>query len=342
MAPLTPEPQLLAAAVNPCLPDESTCEHVFRWTGNDQLAELADVVIGKPTALLGIAVIGLLVRWLLHRVVDRIVQRAEHGVLPDRLNRMTLGRGTEDGASASARRMQRARTMGDLLKSIITGVIVAIVITMMLAELSYQIGPIIASAGIVGVALGFGAQNLVKDFLAGIFMIFEDQIGVGDSVDLGAASGTVEAVSLRVTRLRDVNGTVWYVRNGEILRVGNQSQNWARTVLDVTFPYREDTARVRRVLQEVAEELWRDEDFEGVIIEQPEVWGIEAVTADAITMRVTLKTAPLEQWRVAREMRARIKARFDAEGIGAPYAHTVVVNQQSPVHTAEDGGTSTS
>ena len=118
--------------------------------------------------------------------------------------------------------------MGDLLKSIITGVVVAIVVTMMLAELNYDIGPIIASAGIVGVALGFGAQNLVKDFFAGIFMIFEDQLGVGDSVDLGEASGTVEAVSLRVTRLRDVNGTVWYVRNGEILRVGNQSQNWAR------------------------------------------------------------------------------------------------------------------
>ena len=104
--------------------------------------------------------------------------------------------------------------MGDLLKSVITGVIAAVVITMMLAELDYDIGPIIASAGIVGIALGFGAQNLVKDFLAGIFMIFEDQLGVGDVVDLGAASGTVEAVSLRVTRLRDVNGTVWYVRNG--------------------------------------------------------------------------------------------------------------------------------
>ena len=337
MVPLTPEPLLLAAAADPCLPDESTCEHVYRWTDNANLAELADLVIGKPTALVGIAVVGLIVRWLLHRVVDRIVQRAEHGVLPDRLNRMTLGRGAEDGASASARRMQRARTMGDLLKSIITGVIVAIVITMMLAELSYQIGPIIASAGIVGVALGFGAQNLVKDFLAGIFMIFEDQLGVGDSVDLGEASGTVEAVSLRVTRLRDVNGTVWYVRNGEILRVGNQSQNWARTVLDVTFPYREDITRVRRVLQEVAEELWRDEDFEGVVIEQPEVWGIEAVTADAITMRVTLKTAPLEQWRVAREMRARIKARFDAEGISAPYAHTVVVNQSQNDQSAPEG-----
>jgi small conductance mechanosensitive channel len=323
---------------SPCLPDESTCERVYDWTGNERLADLADVLIGKPTALAGIVVIGLVVRWLLHRVVDRIVRRAEEGVLPDRLNRMTVGRSaTENGDSARGRRMQRARTMGDLLKSIITGVVVAVVITMALAELDYQIGPILASAGILGVALGFGAQNLVKDFLAGIFMIFEDQLGVGDVVDLGEASGTVEAVSLRVTRLRDVNGTVWYVRNGEILRVGNQSQNWARTVLDVTFPYREDVNRVRRVLQDVADDLWRDEEFEGVVIEQPEIWGIEAVTADAITMRVTLKTAPLEQWRVARELRARVKARFDAEGISAPYAHTVVVNQDQDSQAAAEG-----
>jgi small-conductance mechanosensitive channel len=119
--------------------------------------------------------------------------------------------------------------------------------------------------------------------------------------------------------------------------VGNQSQNWARTVLDVTFPYHEDVARVRRVLQEVADDLWQDEEYDKVIIEQPEIWGIEAVTADAITMRVTLKTAPLEQWRVAREMRARIKARFDAEGISAPYAHTVVVNQTPQDQNAPEG-----
>jgi moderate conductance mechanosensitive channel len=333
MVPLTSVP-----AVDPCLPDENTCERVLNWTGNDQVAEISDLVIGKPLAIVAVVLIGLLARWLLHRVVDRIVRKAEDGVLPDRLNKMTVGRSqSETGESARSRRMQRARTMGDLLKSIITGVVIAVVITMALAELDYEIGPILASAGIVGVALGFGAQNLVKDFLAGIFMIFEDQLGVGDSVDLGEASGTVEAVSLRVTRLRDVNGTVWYVRNGEILRVGNQSQNWARTVLDVSIPYREDMTRVRRVLQEVADDLWRDDEYDHIIIEQPEVWGIEAVTADAITMRVTLKTAPLEQWRVAREMRARIKSRFDAEGISAPYAHTVVVNQSQNDQNAPEG-----
>jgi small conductance mechanosensitive channel len=220
--------------------------------------------------------------------------------------------------------------MGDLLKSIINGVVVAVLITMVLAELDYEIGPILASAGILGVALGFGAQNLVKDFLAGIFMIFEDQYGVGDFVDLGEASGTVEAVSLRVTRLRDVNGTVWYVRNGEILRVGNMSQNWARTVLDVTVGYKEDLVRVRRTLEEVAHDLWEDEDFKGLIIEEPEVWGVESLGVDGIVVRVTLKTAPMEQWGVARAMRERVKARFEHEGIDLAVAQRVMWQESAP------------
>ena len=204
---------------------------------------------------------------------------------------------------------------------------------MVLTELGVNVAPIIASAGIVGVALGFGAQSLVKDFLSGIFMIFEDQYGVGDVVDLGEASGTVEAVSLRVTRLRDVNGTVWYVRNGEILRVGNMSQNWARTVLDIDVAYGEDLAKVRRVLQEVAHDLWEDEDFKGLIIEEPEVWGVEALDPDGVTVRVTLKTAPLEQWEVAREMRERIKARFDYEGIEIPFPQRVVWHRDDASRT---------
>ena len=157
--------------------------------------------------------------------------------------------------------------MGDLLKSVITGVLVAIFGTMILSELGVNIAPIIASAGIIGIALGFGAQSLVKDFLSGVFMIFEDQYGVGDVVDVGEATGTVEAVTLRVTRLRDLNGTVWYVPNGEILRVGNMSQNWSRAVVDVGVGYGEDLARVKRVLTEVAHDLWEDEDFRELIIE---------------------------------------------------------------------------
>jgi small conductance mechanosensitive channel len=223
--------------------------------------------------------------------------------------------------------VQRAKALGSLLKSISSGVIVAVVLTTMLSAIGLNIGPVLASAGIAGVALGFGSQTLVKDFLSGIFLIFEDQYGVGDVIDLGdGLTGTVEGVSLRVTRIRDTNGTVWYARNGELLRVGNMSQNWARTVLDVQVSAREDLNRVRTVLADVIHSLWQDDEFDKVVIEEPEIWGIEAITPDAITLRVTLKTAPMEQWRIARVLRERIKSRFDHEGIQAPYPTSYVMN----------------
>ena len=280
----------------------------------------------RAAAIATILVIALVSRWLVDRLIDRLVKKAEVGVLPDRLSNGKLGRSTTEPPPGSTRRVQRAKTMGTLLKSIAAGVIFAIAITMILAELGLDIGPIVASAGIIGVALGFGSQTLVKDFLSGVFMIFEDQYGVGDVVDLGdGLTGTVEAVSLRVTRLRDTNGTVWYARNGELLRVGNMSQNWARTVLDIQVSAREDLHRVKSVLTDVLGDLWQDDDFDGVIIEEPEIWGIEAVTQDAITFRVTLKTAPMEQWRVARVVRERIKSRFDHEGIQAPFPLSYVM-----------------
>jgi small conductance mechanosensitive channel len=319
------------AAADPCTTDEMVCNNVYDWTGSERAAAVADVLIGTPLALLGLLLLFLVVRWILHRLVDRLVSRAEVGVLPAKVSRLSLGslgagrvsRTSQELAMAS-RRAQRAKTMGTLLKSVITGVLIAVVGTMMLSEIGVNVGPIIASAGIVGIALGFGAQSLVSDFLSGVFMIFEDQYGVGDEVDLGEASGTVEAVSLRVTRLRDVNGTVWYVRNGEIIRVGNMSQNWARTVLDIPVAYHEDLARVRRVLEDVAHDLWNDDEFKGVIIEEPSVWGVEQLGIDGVVVRVALKTAPLEQWAVAREMRQRIKARFDYEGIEIPLPQRVV------------------
>jgi small conductance mechanosensitive channel len=171
-------------------------------------------------------------------------------------------------------------------------------------------------------------------------MIFEDQYGVGDVVDAGEATGTVEAVGLRVTRLRDLDGTVWYIRNGEIVRIGNKSQNWARSVLDIGVAYSEDLTRVRRILEEVAHGLWDDEEFRDVVIEEPEVWGVEDLAADAVTMRVTLKTAPLQQWRVSRVMRERIKARFDHEGIEIPFPQRVVWQRQDGEAAPEagDGG----
>ncbi len=275
--------------------------------------------VATPAAIVVIVVVGLVFRWFINRAINRVVRRASAGTVPGVIA------GTKAGAvladlrpGAGERRQQRAQTMGSILKSISGGLIIAIVIVMVLDQVGVNIAPIIASAGIVGIALGFGAQNLVKDFLSGIFMILEDQYGVGDSVDLGEAIGTVEAVGLRVTRLRDVDGTVWYVRNGEILRVGNQSQNWARTVLDITVAYESDLDEVQQLLQEEATAMYEDEQYHDIIIEAPEVWGVERFDKDGAVVRVVLKTAPLQQWPVARALRQRIKSRFDAAGIQIP------------------------
>jgi small-conductance mechanosensitive channel len=325
---------------NPCENDESLCNWVYDQTDSHKAANLADWLIGLPLAILGLVGLGLVIRFVCHRLVDRLVSRAGGGVLPARVSRFSRRKRVAEPThtqelrdlAAATRRVQRAKTMGDLLKSVITGVLVAIFGTMILSQVGVNIAPIIASAGILGIALGFGAQSLVKDFLSGVFMIFEDQFGVGDVVDVGAAIGTIEAVTLRVTRLRDLEGTVWYVPNGEILRVGNKSQNWSRAVVDIGVGYDEDLARATRVLGEVAHDLWEDDDYRSVIVEAPEVTGVEALAPDAITLRVLVKTAPMEQWGVARELRQRIKARFDHEGIEMPFPQRVVWHRDgSPV-----------
>jgi len=288
-------------------------------------AEVLAWLTGEPLYIIGLIAFAFVVRWLLHRLVDRVVRRAETGVLPARAWRDGHPKEkSRSSSTTSARRALRARTMGTLLKSIISAVVFTVLVIMVLAELGYNIAPILAGAGVLGVAVGFGSQSLVKDFLSGVFMLVEDQYGVGDVVDLGSATGTVEAVSLRVTRLRDVDGTVWYVRNGEILRVGNMSQNWARTVLDIPVDYSEDLVHVREVLTEVAHDLWIDDEYQKVIIEEPEVWGVQSLDADSVVVRVTLKTAPMEQWNVAREMRERVKARFDLEEIEIPRHQRIV------------------
>jgi small conductance mechanosensitive channel len=279
-----------------------------------------DVLLGNPLKLAALLVLAVVVRYLVHRMIDRLVMRAAQTEPPERLlgsrraARVVLG-GT---GIYSERRALRATTLGSLLKSIVTAVIGVIVVVMALDILGYPIGPLLASAGIAGVALGFGAQNLVKDFLSGIFMLLEDQYGVGDVIDMGEATGTVEAVGLRVTRLRSVDGTVWYVRNGEVVRVGNSSHGWARTVLDIRVAYDEDIARVERLLADLVAEFAADPEWEPYVLEEPEVWGVENLAADSVVLRVVVKTQPLQQWKIARELRERIKRVFDAEGVQIP------------------------
>jgi small conductance mechanosensitive channel len=210
------------------------------------------------------------------------------------------------------------------LRSATTVVVWTIAGVMILGELGVALGPLIAGAGIAGVALGFGAQSLVKDFISGTFMLIEDQYGVGDIIDAGEASGTVEAVSLRTTRLRDVNGTVWHIPNGNILRIGNMSQQWARALLDVSLATDTDVDHAQDVIKRVADSVWNDSDWHGEILEEPEVWGVERLGPDAIVIRLVVKTKPAEQFTVMRELRRRLLEAFAAEGVELPDPGRVV------------------
>lgn len=310
-------------ATNPCAPEQWSCSLTWQVTGNEGAATFTGELVSRFGSMVLLVVIVVAARWLLHRLIDRFVRRAETGLLPSRISRMSLGGGSSLSEAIGLgepvyreRRVARARTVGSVLKSVVSMILFTVLVLMLIAELGFSIAPLLTSAGIVGIALGFGAQTLVKDFLSGLFLILEDQYGVGDTINLGdPAVGTVEAVSLRVTRLRDASGVVWYVRNGEILRVGNKSQQWARAVVDVTVPYAEDLDRVRTALAEVGAELRAEAAMRAAMLDDPEVAGIEDLTPETVTVRVLLRTVPNRQDEVARAYRDRVRSRFVDDGI---------------------------
>jgi len=293
------------------------CSAVWDWTNSRRWGEFSEIVVGTPLRIALVLALAFVLRWVLHRVVDHTAEKIATGQAG--LGRLDVKLPSATAVLvpplASARRAQRARTLASVLKSITTGFIGVIAGMIILGELGVNIGPLIAGAGIAGVAIGFGAQTLVKDFLSGVFMVAEDQYGVGDVVDLGAAAGTVEAVGLRVTRLRDADGAVWYVRNGEVIRVANRSQGWARALLDIPLPYGQDLERVKAVMLDVSAQLRADPDWAPRLIDEGEIWGIESMAPDTATVRLIVKTVALQQWDVARELRSRVLARLDAEGI---------------------------
>ena len=225
------------------------------------------------------------------------------------------------------------QTIGRLLSSAVTAVAWTIALATILGQFGIDLGPLLAGAGIIGIALGFGAQNLVRDFLSGIFMLVEDQYGVGDVIDVGEATGTVEAVSLRTTRLRDVEGNLWHIPNGTIARVANKSQDWARAVIDVPVAYGTDIAHASHVIKSVADRLWQ-EPSDPAVLEEPAVWGVETLGPDGLAIRLVVKTPPLVQWDVARMLRARIKEAFEQEGIEIPFPQRVVWHRSEEDLTA--------
>ncbi len=312
----------LAAAMPDCVSDPATlCARVYELSGIDWLAANADLLIATPARILLVVVLAAVVRLLLHRGIRRLTSRTATGSMPTILRpwRNRARAADPDGLeSIAARRTQRAEAIGSVLRSIASFVVMGVAVVLVLGELGVNLAPIIASAGVVGVALGFGAQNLVKDFIAGIGIILEDQYGVGDVVDLGEASGTVEAVGLRITRVRDVNGVVWYARNGEVLRVGNKSQGYAQVVIDMPVAHDTDLEHCRTVMQEVADAMYAEEEWAAVLLAEPESLGAEQILSEGVHMRVQVRSTNADQWRVARELRMRLKERFLVEGIRTP------------------------
>lgn len=318
---------LLLADVDPARRAEAcgeapgnACRFVVERTDSVGLAKSADWLTGAPLQILFVVIGAWVLNRLVRRAIKRFAARIEGSHESGRLKRMRDKTPSVFLATGEVnlRAAARAQTIAIVLRSICSGVIGAFALIYVLGALGLDLGPLLAGAGVAGVALGFGAQSLVKDFLSGIFMLIEDQYGVGDVVDVGEASGTVEQVTLRVTRLRDQNGTVWHVPNGQILRVGNKSQQWARAVLDIPVAPNADLERAAAVIAEAAAEVWASDDARPDVLDAPEVLGIEYLGPDAATLRVQGKTRPGAQWRVNRLLRVRIAEALAAEGIDLP------------------------
>jgi len=303
--------ELVTAPVHP--PTASITSIELSWESTQQWLATVGLRILLTIVLAGVAL------WLLRRLIDRVVRTMTSKSARRLAESGRAGRvlATATGI-AGERQRQRVETVGSLLRSITTAVVITLATLTVLDLLHIPIAPLLASAGVAGVALGFGAQSLVKDFLSGVFMIFEDQYGVGDVIDTGEAIGTVEEVTLRITRLRDANGVTWYVRNGEIIRVGNRSQGFATAIVDMPVSYAENVERVVGVIRETATAMGADPDWADKFVEEPKVLGVESIVGMTMTIRTVAQCVPGENFAVQREMRERLKAALDAADVKAP------------------------
>ncbi|MGM1030230.1 MAG: mechanosensitive ion channel family protein [Actinomycetota bacterium] len=277
---------------------------------------------GAPIGVLLVVVGAFVAFWIVKTLIARVVGGVVSGV-----KRRADAADTEalsNSPLAQVRVVQRTRAIGSVLNTMVAWVIGGLALILILSILGVNAASLVAMAGFLGAAAGIGAQGVIKDFLNGLFMVFEDQVGIGDVVDLGAASGVVESVGIRVTQVRDVQGTLWYVRNGEILRVGNKSQGWARVIVDQAVPYDADVDRVEQRLLDVATAMSEEPAWTNRIIDKPETWGIESVSADAVVLRLVVRTRANARDDVARELRRRVKDGLDELGIALPSVQKVV------------------
>jgi moderate conductance mechanosensitive channel len=282
--------------------------------------------------ILGLIAAGVLGNIVMRVFIRRIVNQVVSGV--KKAHNVDETRELTSSPVQAMRAVQRTRTLGSVLNNTATWVIVIVVVILVLAELNFSVTALIASAGIIGAALGFGAQSLVKDILNGLFMVFEDQLGVGDVVDLGVASGVVERVGIRVTEIRDVTGTLWFVRNGEILRVGNQTQDWSRVILDLPVPYDSNIDEIQNLLLDAAKHFAQSPAWRRKVMEDPEIWGVQSLTAEAITLRLVVKVRAGEQWAAQRALYRELKETLDKRKVDIPPLNRMVVDNPRATATS--------
>jgi len=298
-------------------------ETVFDWSAFWSMA--ADIYASRPVQVLVIIVVSIVVRFVLQFVIGKVVGRIVSGVK----NRQ----GEQDTQAllssplAAVRVVQRTRTLGSVLNNVVTAAIVIVAALSIVTTINPDItGAFSLITAALGAGLGFGAQNIVKDVLSGLFMVAEDQVGVGDVVDLGPATGVVEDVGIRITKVRDVNGTLWFVRNGEILRVGNMSQGWSRVIIDLAVPYDADVEAVQVRMLDTATGLATDPKWRTRMLEKPEIWGIESISAEAIVIRLVVKTRSAAKDDVARELRSRLKRALDEMDVKMPALNSITLS----------------
>lgn len=281
------------------MPTDDYLYRLFRKIGfSDFGADTAAAIIRGPVSILIILLAAVFIARFAARLVRRSVQRI-------------VARSRGDAAHLA----KRAETLSGVAASLVRIVVWTIAVLLVIDKLGVNPGPALAGASIVGVAVGFGAQSLVRDFLSGFFVLAEDQFGVGDVITVSDVTGTVEEVNLRVTRLRANDGTVWFVPNGEMRKVGNAAKEWSRAIVDVTIPVAADVVAATVAITDEVERFAADPTWTVVVIEAPEVLGVESISADGVTIRVQAKTQPGKHGRVARELRSRIGARLHRDGI---------------------------
>jgi small conductance mechanosensitive channel len=296
--PLDLDPLLAAPTTDEAL---TRADQLVRW--------LATSGVKIVVILVAATVLSLLAGWLLRRFFRTMVQS---GSRLSTVAGTVIKRDPRSQKAAQARREQRAETLSNVARNLARAVIWAIAFMMILSEIGVNIAPVIASLGVVGLAAGIGAQTIIKDVVAGIVMLFEDIVAVGDWVDLEYAEGTVESINLRATQVRGVDGVLWTVRNGEIIRVGNYARGFSNAVVTLDIDAGADDAKVSEVLEQVTAELTADPRWQEPILADAEISGILSVDGNRYQRRVVIQTVPGQQWGVERELRARIRAGFAA------------------------------